>query len=347
MSAKMKKVLSLILALVLLLTSVPGAALAVPERPDMQDVSPGDWFYSYVTRSFHFGLTMGTGGDGFRFEPYRNVTRAEFVTMLGRLHEYFNEPINALGAPSFYYYYLNWAVAYGIVHGDGDGDLMPHVLITREQMAVIVYRYIDVFGLERHLPPQPDDDAVPGDYQDISIWARHEVWQMMYRYRLMRGSGAWPGVFNPQANSSRAEALAVLVRLANVLYNANRFVLTISVEETSLPQGEPFIVNVELWNNSGEDHEIYSGSLFWPHILDWDLFDEIERPPSGHGPTFFEADSIIRNRGFWGGEAWRIGSALEPGTHELRFNARFILNWGPENPQFIEVWSSTITLMVQ
>ena len=355
MQTNLRKAISVLLVLALLL---PVAAMAVQEVPDMEDVSPADWFYSYVTRSFHFGLTTGTGGDGFRFEPYRNVTRAEFVTMLGRLHEYFNEPINAPDAPSFYYHYLNLAVAYGIVHGDGYGDLMPHVLITREQMAVIVYRYVEAFGLCRHFAPQAHG-AVPRDYQDISTWARHEVVQMMYRYWLMQGTGPdWARMFNPQANSSRAEALTTLVRLGNVLYHAARFVLTISVEEASLPQGERFRVHVELKNYSGEDVEIAYDHLFFSSIPSWHghrceccghFVADAPPPPR---ISLLEADGIKQN-------VLHSGNILEPGTYELRFSARFWLQFErytspgfPDTPIFlwddrIEVWSNSVIITVR
>jgi len=352
MKNRLRKIISILLVSVLLLTAMGGAA--AQETPDMQDVFPEDWFYPYVTRSFHFGLTKGTSENGFRFEPLRNVTRAEFVTMLGRLHEYFED--NTIDTPAdgtFYGRYLAWAVEHGVVRGDQNGDLMPHVLITREEMAVIVYRYIDVFELQGRFGNFPPTNPAPTDYQEISSWAHHEVVQMMYRFRLMQGTGSWPGVFSPQENSSRAEALAVLVRLGNVLYDAARFVLTISVEETTLPQGEAFTVNVELKNSSGEDYEITHDFLFLPHISGRCMvssWDGTLPPPPEYQSRFFETDSVIRNIRFWGDrevEAWRIGANLELDTHELRFNATFYLNWGQENQRRVEVWSNPIMLTVQ
>jgi len=372
MKNRLRKIISVLLVSVLLLTTVGGAAYPAAaqeqEVPDMQDVFPEDWFHPYVTRSFHFGLTKGTSENGFRFEPLRNVTRAEFVTMLGRLHEYFED--NTIDIPAdgtFYGRYLAWAVEHGVVRGNQNGDLMPHVLISREQMAVIVYRYIDVFELQGrfgNFPPtnpplSPPTNPPPTDYQEISSWARHEVLQMMYRYRLMQGTGSWPGVFSPQANSSRAEALAVLVRLGNVLYDANRFVLTISVEETTLPQGETFTVNVELKNNSGEDHTIFFDFLFFPHIPNWCMVAErfIPGPPPWLFHPLsrsFEADSVLRNietAGFESGPR-SLGATLPPGTHELKFQAIFSFGRHPQAPhgdpqQIIEVWSNTITLTVE
>ena len=341
MKTKLHRTLTALLILALLL---PMGAHAF----EMEDVSPDDWFYRYVMRGLDFGLITGTSGDSFRFEPNRPVTWAEFVTMLGRLHEY--QDGNSISNPAdgtFYGRYLTWAVEHGIVLGNQHGDLMPRILITREQMAVMVYRYIDAFELQRHLPPQRNHNTVPVDYQDISSWARHDVVQMMFSYGLMWGTSRLPILFNPQANSTRAEALTVLVRLGDVLYDATRFVVTVTVEETSLPQGEPFIVNIELRNNSGEDHEIryFYGRLFRPIIQDWwplPVHPEIRS-------RFFEANNVIRNARSGGDESrsWSIFPNLEPGTHELKVGAGFWLNFGQENEQFITVWSDPIMLTVQ
>ena len=134
--------------------------------------------------------------------------------------------------------------------------------------------------------------------------------------------------------------------------DAEDFVLIISVEETSLPQGENFKVNVELKNNSGEGHEIIHTFLFWPFIPGWDLLRDdgggiVIDPPQPRS-RFFDANSTIRNIGTWGDETegWHIGFTLEPGTHELSFRAAFSLKL-EEGYQHIEVWSNTIMLTVQ
>ena len=127
------------------------------------------------------------------------------------------------------------------------------------------------------------------------------------------------------------------------------YVLTISVEETSLPQGENFKVSIELKNNRGESHEIAYDFLFWPFISGWDLLGDVVIDPPEFQSRFFEANEVLRNIGLWGeeGEEWLIGADLEPGTHELKFSATFYLNWLQENQQQIEIWSNTITLVVQ
>jgi len=187
---------------------------------EMEDVSPDDWFYRYVMRGLDFGLITGTSGDTFRFEPRRNVTRAEFVTMLGRLHEHWED--GSIDVPvdgTFYGHYLAWAVEHEIVLGNQHGDLMAHALITREQMAVMVDRYIGAFELRGYFEfPIPGGWHSPADYRSISEWARSAVINAQ-NYRLLRGNfdeeGGW--FFRPQANCSRVEALAILVRLAELL----------------------------------------------------------------------------------------------------------------------------------
>jgi len=130
------------------------------------------------------------------------------------------------------------------------------------------------------------------------------------------------------------------------------FVLTISVEETSVSQGENFRVTVELRNDSEEDHEITYNFLFWPTIPDWNLLDDlggIDIDPPEPQSRLFEANSVIRNIGIWGSdvEAWFIGNTLDPGTHVLRFRAMFYLDGVYFEQQPIEIWSNTIVLTVQ
>ena len=203
-------IISVLLVLALLL---PLGAFAAP----MEDVSPDDWFYGYVADGLRFGLIEGVGGG--RFEPNRSVTRAEFITMLGRLHEYGNETIGTPGEGPFYERYLDWAVELGIIHGNEHGDLMPQAFITREQMAVIVARYIGAFGLLVR-PIDPDMPRIPppepvADHRDISEWAQGGTFTLRY-IEIMRGIRIDTVLyFKPQAHASRAEALTVLVRLHN------------------------------------------------------------------------------------------------------------------------------------
>ena len=134
----------------------------------------------------------------------------------------------------------------------------------------------------------------------------------------------------------------------NYVYKEGDFALTISVEETTLPRGEDFIVQVRLDNLSGRKVKItYQTRVVTPRIDDWRypvFADNFGRPYSstmksnGHldstwrlGGGEFDNDSID--------ERWR---ALPIGIHELRFRTTFSVN-----KKSIEVWSNTVKLTVK
>ena len=205
-----KKIPKIIAVLLIITFVLPTVAFAA----NMEDVSTRDWFYRHVAYGLRFGLIEGV--DGGRFEPDRYVTRAEFITMLGRLHEYGNETIGTPGVGAFYTRYLDWAVEMGIIQGNEHGDLMPNAYITREQMAVIVFRYIEVFELWEYFISNFSAIAMPFQDNDISYWASVPI-ELLRIHILV--SGARGHFFRPLDNASRAKALDTLVRICSAIYD--------------------------------------------------------------------------------------------------------------------------------
>ena len=113
-----------------------------------KDMDPTAWYHDGVHFALEKKIMNGTAAD--RFEPNTSVTRAMTVTMLWRLA---GSPALADGESqetlrfddvekdSWYEQAVNWAVAQGIVNGYGNGKFGPTDKITREQFAVILYRY--------------------------------------------------------------------------------------------------------------------------------------------------------------------------------------------------------------
>lgn len=79
----MKKTLTLILILALLLAVSAPAYAAGAES--FTDLSPDSWCYGYVSMVVNMGLFNGTGAN--TFSPDSTMTRAMFVTVLGRYGE--------------------------------------------------------------------------------------------------------------------------------------------------------------------------------------------------------------------------------------------------------------------
>ena len=135
-------------------------------------------------------------------------------------------------------------------------------------------------------------------------------------------------------------------------YEGRDFVLTIEVEETILPRGENFKVNIELKNNSGEDQNIRFDSLFGPNIRNWSIRNEknllMRHELHTAYKLLFEKNSVLRNIetcGFPEGPR-SLGKTLTPGTHELRFGASFTLTSSLEDQQMIWVRSNIVVLTV-
>jgi len=86
------------------------------------------------------------------FDPQVSMTRAMFVTVIGRLYE--RSYGNITGNPTFSdvdedaYYddYVSWANDNGIIKGVGDNRFDPNTVVTREQMAEIMFRFAEYLG---------------------------------------------------------------------------------------------------------------------------------------------------------------------------------------------------------
>ena len=309
--------------------------IPLADSPPFADIE-GHWAYGTIGFMFERGFMQGTSDT--TFAPDVAFSRAMAVTILYRMVD---EPTPPSGsafhdvAPGQWYSQaVAWAHANGVVEGTGGGRFAPTVHITREEMVTILYRFAVSQG---HDVTLTTSDAL--DFPDADLihdWAEAAMAWAVYNGLIV---GTNLGMLHPDATMTRAEAATLLSRFQkrSELPSAEDFELTISIEETSLPQGEPFMVNVELRNNSGEDHEIVHVLLFLPHLPGWHIGMPVD-PPEPQS-RFFEAGSAIR-------DTWHIGSPLEPGIHELRFTATFLLIL-QDSHQPIQVWSNTIMLTVQ
>ena len=170
----------------------------------------GHWGRSQILTLAEAGLVNGM--DAHHFEPERKVTRAMFVTLLGRmygLHADFVAPISFsdVQEEDWFAPYVTWAALSGIVTGYDDGSFAPNREITREQMALILVRYCEAYGYR--LPEEEDAPAFI-DEESISPWALDAV---LKSRRCGLVSGREDGSFDPSGTATRAEMCAVMARL--------------------------------------------------------------------------------------------------------------------------------------
>ena len=200
--------ISLFLALFLLISMLPVTALAV-DSSKFADVNPSDWYYDAVQYVSEQDLMKGTSNTAF--SPNVSTSRGMLITILYRLT---GNPDIAADCPfsdvargSYYEDAITWGAQEEIITGYRSGTFGPDDPITREQLAVIFYRYARYLGMDavttaENLTGFADDDTV-SEYAVAALnWA--------VGAGLINGVGN--GLLKPQGNAVRAQVAAMLQR---------------------------------------------------------------------------------------------------------------------------------------
>ncbi|MBR5283585.1 MAG: S-layer homology domain-containing protein, partial [Clostridia bacterium] len=120
------------------------------EAVSFTDVAENSWYYDDVRFVVENGLMGGTSED--TFSPDLSMTRAMLVTVLYRMEgqpAVSGSSTFADVAPGQYYTdAVLWAAKHGIVGGYDEDTFGTNDNITREQMAVILYRYAEHEGYD-------------------------------------------------------------------------------------------------------------------------------------------------------------------------------------------------------
>lgn len=173
------------------------------------DVSADDYYYEAVLWAVSQGITLGT--DDAHFSPDADCARGQLVTFLWRAAGKPKAEQTALfsdvGADAYYGEAVRWAAALGIVTGYSDGCFGPGYPITRQQMAVMLYRFARALGMET---AQSGADARGfDDFEQVSAYAEEAIaWAA--NATILRGAD---NRLMPQAPCTRAQMVTMLNRL--------------------------------------------------------------------------------------------------------------------------------------
>ena len=173
-----------------------------PEEPDtpldptpgFTDVADDFWGKEAIDYVVAEGLMNGTSET--TFAPNATTTRAMLMTILARM-----DGVDTTGSNPWYAKGMEWAVAEGVSDGTN-----PEGTITREQLAVMLYRYSG----------SPESSGTALDYADadqISDWAMPAM-----HWAVTNGilSGKGNDTLDPQGNATRAEVAQMLYRFVNL-----------------------------------------------------------------------------------------------------------------------------------
>ena len=178
------------------------------------DVDSAAWYHDGVHWALEQGLMVGTGKD--RFAPFAATTRAMVVTMLWRLE---GEPEAAaesafedVAADAWYAKAVAWAAEMAYVQGTSASSFAPNRAITRQELATLLYRYVQAKGLgftglwafELDFP----------DADQVADWAHEAIcWMNMQEIICGRENGT----LDPKTGANRAEIATVFSRLVPLL----------------------------------------------------------------------------------------------------------------------------------
>ncbi len=175
------------------------------------DVNPDLWYHEAIDYVVGEGLMRGVSDSSFA--PNETTSRGMIVTILYRLKgepdmSGTKSPFSDVVDGSWYGNAVTWAHAKGIIQGYGNGKFGPDDFITREQMAVILYRYAQI---KRYDVSKAADLNEFADNNMISNYAIDGV-----RWAVAEGLilGVSNSRLNPRDNATRAQAAAILMRFS-------------------------------------------------------------------------------------------------------------------------------------
>ena len=170
-----------------------------------KDVADSAWYKDTVERAYAAGIVTGTGAD--TFSPNACASRGQTVTMIWR----------EAGSPQpgqsaafqdltadYYKDAVSWASFVGAVNGSSDTTFDPDSVITREQLAAMLYRMAG--------QPTPWSGGLVGNWSDggdVQPYAQMAM-QWALDYGIITGYG--DGTLRPGAAATRAEVCAMLLR---------------------------------------------------------------------------------------------------------------------------------------
>ena len=176
------------------------------QQPDTRfdDVAKSAWYYKAVEYVAENGIMSGVSAR--EFAPNAGFSRAMLAqtlyAMSGKPAVKAESTFADVAANAWYADAVNWAAEKGYVSGVGDGKFAPDASVTREQMALILYRYAgspDASGMAQK--EFADSSSVSAYAVDAIRWAVHEG--------LI--SGMENNTLAPQGTATRAQVAQILM----------------------------------------------------------------------------------------------------------------------------------------
>lgn len=205
--------------------------------PSKGQENPSSWAVDEVDQARRLGLI----GESAVMDYQAEITREEFIEFIMQLYDQMERPQIDMGIRQSFKDTDNLQVerarALGIIYGTGDNRFNPQGKITRQEMAVILYRTllsIDPDWIRQHVALDTRLLYTFADVHTIETWAR-EAMVFTYQQDIITGDNRQR--IKPLARATQEEAIAIIYR--TFLGFREDISLGMSLEQLKQYLGEP------------------------------------------------------------------------------------------------------------
>ena len=193
------------------ITTVPGKYEIIANNTSFLDVL-NHWSYENIQFITAHELFLGNSDE--LFAPDEPMTRAMFVTVLGRFaginpDKYLSAQFTDVEPGSWYSAYVQWAYEENIVLGYENNTFGVNDPITREQMCTILVSFMKKMKIQ--LPKR--NTTKFRDTDSFSSWSVDAI-STCASAGLISGTGS--NLFEPLGDATRAEVATILTRTSNL-----------------------------------------------------------------------------------------------------------------------------------
>lgn len=188
-----------------------------PPKPDVSysvgfsDLDGHDWAKTAITDLASKGIVNGKDDD--KFAPADYITREEFAKIIVLAYGIYDEDAKCdftdVSEDRWSYKYIASSYGYGITNGYPDGTFGATNLLTREEMAVMLYR---VLSKQLKIEILTETKSTLKDIDEVSDFAKTSV-STLNTSGIISGDDS--GNFNPKANATRAEVCQMIYNALN------------------------------------------------------------------------------------------------------------------------------------
>lgn len=206
-----------------------------PEMPNNQqsntasklpfkDVAEDAWYYTHISNAYNAGLVSGFSDT--EFSPQSQITGAQLITILYRGN---GNTVTQQNGEAWYTQAVNWAYSGNILSKDMGWSFEPNANLNREQMMVIIYRYLVYKG---EVSDKEYDLSSYSDYAQVSEFAQKAV-KYLVSEGIISGDGK---ALTPKASLTRAQTAVI----ANTLFkDKSKTTVQQGTQNNAQPSGQP------------------------------------------------------------------------------------------------------------